>query len=90
MDDETYLGDGVYASFDGYQVWLRAERDGMHHRIAIEDEVWVALKSYIARKPWMLSARDSDAFVKNVLEPPEPNEALKEAVERHKDNRDAD
>ena len=24
MTDETYLGDGLYASFDGYQIWLRA------------------------------------------------------------------
>lgn len=24
--DETHIGDGVYASHDGYQVWLRVER----------------------------------------------------------------
>ena len=25
-DDEIYLGDGLYALSDGYQIWLRAER----------------------------------------------------------------
>jgi hypothetical protein len=28
---ETYLGDGLYASFDGWQVKLRAPRDGGDH-----------------------------------------------------------
>jgi hypothetical protein len=50
MDKETYLGDAVYASFDGYQVWLRT-RDGNNQQIALEPVVlanlwdyWVALK----------------------------------------------
>jgi hypothetical protein len=43
MESETYIGDGVYASFDGYQVWLRA--DG--NRIAIEPGVWARLKDYV-------------------------------------------
>jgi hypothetical protein len=85
MDGEEYIGDGVYASFDGYQVWLRAERDGMQHRIAIEDQTWLALVSYIERKPWTLSERDSAAFVGSILDAPEPNEALKAAAERHKE-----
>jgi hypothetical protein len=28
---ETYLGDGLYASWDGLQVRLRAPRDGGDH-----------------------------------------------------------
>lgn len=42
-----YIGDGVYVAFDGYQVWLRAERDGMLHEIAIEPAVWGALRRYV-------------------------------------------
>lgn len=36
---EVYLGDGVYASHDGYQVWLRTERDGRPVAIALEPAV---------------------------------------------------
>ena len=35
-DRETYLGDGLYASFDGYQVRLRAPRDGVDHEVFLE------------------------------------------------------
>ena len=44
MKDE-YLGDGVYASFDGYQIWLAAN----HHNnkvIAIEPGVLGRLLDY--------------------------------------------
>jgi hypothetical protein len=34
---ETYLGDGLYASWDGYQVKLRAPRDGGDHVVFLED-----------------------------------------------------
>jgi hypothetical protein len=42
---ETYLGDGVYASFDGYQIWLAAN----HHEnkvLALEPEVFARLCEY--------------------------------------------
>ena len=41
----TYLGDGVYASFDGYQIWLAAN----HHEnkvIALEPSVFAKLCKY--------------------------------------------
>lgn len=42
----AYLGDGVYASFDGYQIWLRTEgMDGVNE-IAIDDQTWAALVAY--------------------------------------------
>lgn len=47
MPDE-YLGDGVYASFDGYQVWLRTQRGGVHE-IALEPAVFHALTDYVER-----------------------------------------
>jgi acyl-CoA thioesterase FadM len=46
-DYEQYLGDGVYASFDGYQIWLAVN----HHNnkvIAIEPEVYASLERYVA------------------------------------------
>lgn len=47
-----YLGDGVYASFDGYHVWLTTgsheERDASN-RIALEPSVYAALVRYHAR-----------------------------------------
>jgi hypothetical protein len=41
----VYLGDGVYASFDGYQIWLAAN----HHEnrvVALEPRVLRALIAY--------------------------------------------
>jgi hypothetical protein len=50
QNDPTYLGDGVYASFDGYQIWLETERgDGAWHRIALEPPVMTALVAYAGR-----------------------------------------
>ena len=46
--DKNYLGDGVYASHDGYQIWLTVERSGGWHRIALEPTVFEALIRYEA------------------------------------------
>ena len=35
--NETYLGDGLYASFDGWQIKLRAPREGGDHEVFLED-----------------------------------------------------
>ena len=47
MDEHsTYLGDGVYASFDGYQVWLAVN----HHenkQVALEPHVFQNLCAYV-------------------------------------------
>lgn len=45
MDDNKYLGDGVYASHDGYQIWLAVN----HHEnrvIALEPSVILSLIRY--------------------------------------------
>lgn len=47
--NETYIGDGVYASFDGYQVWLRTPREDGNHEIALEPPVLAALNAFVAR-----------------------------------------
>jgi acyl-CoA thioesterase FadM len=46
MIEDVYLGDGVYASFDGYQVWLAVDNH-TNKVVAIEPQVWEALKRYM-------------------------------------------
>ena len=50
-EQETYIGDGVYASFDGYQIWLRAAGDCHENRIALEPAVYSSLRQY-AKRIW--------------------------------------
>lgn len=40
---ETYLGDGLYASFDGYQITLRAPRGNDDHWVCLEPSVFHSL-----------------------------------------------
>jgi hypothetical protein len=50
--DETYIGDGVYASFDGYQIWLRTDRGAEgDHMIALDAGVYANLLKYGNRFP---------------------------------------
>lgn len=44
---ETYLGDGLYASFDGYQVILRAPRTDGDHWVALEPPVLATFLSWL-------------------------------------------
>jgi hypothetical protein len=48
---EEYLGDGLYASFDGWQVILRAPREGGDHVVALEPEVYRSLRNWLASYP---------------------------------------
>lgn len=50
MANETYLGDGLYASFDGYQIKLRAPRDGGDHEVFLDESVFMALLRFM-RQP---------------------------------------
>ena len=45
MEEHTYLGDGVYASFDGYQIWL-AVNDHRNKVVALEPDVLMMLERY--------------------------------------------
>lgn len=45
--EEHYLGDAVYASFDGYQIWLRTS-DGSNNLIALEPPVFHKLVEFQA------------------------------------------
>lgn len=42
----VYLGDGLYAKYDGFQIWLHTERDGVTHSVALEPEVLQAFDNY--------------------------------------------
>lgn len=45
-----YLGDGVYASFDGYHVWLRTgSHDNEHGQIALDPDVFESIVRYRRR-----------------------------------------
>ena len=46
---KTYLGDGVYAWFDGFHIWLSTTPGGYSNdTIALEPAVWAALVKYAA------------------------------------------
>jgi hypothetical protein len=44
--EPMYMGDGVYASFDGYHIWLKTQ-EGM--AIALEPSVYDNVRAYGAR-----------------------------------------
>lgn len=44
---EKYLGDAVYASYDGWHIWLRTG-DGNDNKIALDPEVWASLQRFVA------------------------------------------
>jgi hypothetical protein len=46
---ESYLGDGLYVHFDGYQFWLRAPREYGDHEVALEPPVFDELLKYRAQ-----------------------------------------
>lgn len=48
-DEEFYLGDGLYASFDGYQICLRAPRELGSYCIYLEPAVLKTFLDYVAR-----------------------------------------
>ncbi len=49
---QTYLGDGLYAKFDGRLIWLLANGDGVHtpasDKVALEPDVFASLKTWVA------------------------------------------
>lgn len=48
MIEDRYLGDGVYASFDGYLVWLDTRAQFPVNKIALEPPVVAALRRFIS------------------------------------------
>ena len=48
-DVETYLGDGLYVSFDGWHIKLRAPRIGGDHFVGMERDVYRNLLKWVAQ-----------------------------------------
>lgn len=46
---EEHIGDGLYASFDGFQFKLRAPRPECDHEVFLEPAVLQAFEDYINR-----------------------------------------
>jgi hypothetical protein len=47
INKEVYLGDGLYASFDGWMITLRAPRFEGDHWVGLEPSVVVAFEQYL-------------------------------------------
>lgn len=45
---ETYIGDGLFVSYDGFTIWLRAPREGGDHIVALEPLVYAELVRFVA------------------------------------------
>jgi hypothetical protein len=46
---EVYLGDGVYASYDGFMIRLRAPRGDGDHEIYFDPKVLAEFERFVAR-----------------------------------------
>lgn len=46
VDHKQYLGDGVYVSHDGYQLWLHVGAHNNPPLVALEPQVLAALNEY--------------------------------------------
>lgn len=46
-DGETYLGDGCFASFDGFQFCLRAPREFGDHMVYLDPQALAKFEEYI-------------------------------------------
>ncbi len=49
---EEYLYDGVYVSFDGFMITLRAPREHGDHWVALEPYSFKLLIEYARRQGW--------------------------------------
>jgi hypothetical protein len=47
MAEETYLGDGLYARYDGFEIWLRAPRGGGDHEVCLDTGMLKQLQSMV-------------------------------------------
>lgn len=48
LNKETYLGDGLYASFDGWMIKLRAPREHGDHWVALEPGVIESFERFVS------------------------------------------
>lgn len=57
MNEKRYLGDGVYAEYNGFQIVLIVDDDGYNppKKIYLEDSVFYALLDFAKSIEWMES-----------------------------------
>ena len=48
MNPDTYLGDGLYASYDGFQIRLYTERGNGTHEVFLDDRTLTAFERFVA------------------------------------------
>ena len=58
MEREEYIGDGCYASFDGWHFILRAPREDGDHFIYLEPKVLSAFIEYTTRVQDLLAQQE--------------------------------
>ena len=56
-ETETYLGDGLYASYDGFMIMLRAPREAGDHYVGLEPEVFEYLLQFAMSIGWLKEGR---------------------------------
>jgi hypothetical protein len=52
---ETYLGDGLYARYDGMEIWLRAPREDGDHEVCLDVGMLKELQGLVENydpSPW--------------------------------------
>jgi uncharacterized protein with LGFP repeats len=59
LADETYLGDGLYCSFESGMISLRAPREDGDHHVFLEPETYEALRKFALRIGWDLPDEDA-------------------------------
>jgi hypothetical protein len=52
--NEECLGDGLYVSFDGFSIWLRAPRSTGDHYVALEPLMFQELIRYVVKIGWTI------------------------------------
>ena len=55
--DDEYIGDGLYASFDGCHFVLRAQRENGEHWVGLEPEVLHRFNQYAEKVKQILKSR---------------------------------
>lgn len=60
--NETYLGDGLYASYDGWHIWLRTNEG---NEVALEPKVYRNLMDYQKRLATKVDNANQQGAVKD-------------------------
>lgn len=56
-----YLGDGAYASYDGFQITVSTLRGTVEHYVCLEPEVFNQLMEYAKKIGWLKKPGEWDA-----------------------------